>query len=121
MNVTKVTRFQCILKFAERDDFLVDTSEGTFKYDGRHSLPPEVIDFIKSSEYKVTTTSTGFITEYTPQYICDGCYKTGKSKVIRIQVGRDSGKEKTICHLCKECFKNLLRDMENFNKNWRKN
>lgn len=118
MNIEYIMRFQCTLKFAERDNFIVETSKGSYMYDSYYELPSEAKSFITNSDSKVTVTATGCITKYFPKvYVCDGCYKTDKEgDFIKIQVGRESGEEKTICVLCRDCFKSLLKDMKKFNK-----
>lgn len=121
MTVEHIMRFQCNLKFAERDNFIVVTSEGSKRYDSYHELPEEIKRFIQNSDNEVTVTSTGYITKYVPKkkecIFCDGCYKTDKDEdLIRIQIGREFEEEKTICFLCKKCFKNLLKDMKAFSK-----
>lgn len=64
MTIEFVMEFQCTLKFAERDNFVVETSKGSITFESFNSLPKDVKDFIKNSEREIITTATGIITKY---------------------------------------------------------
>lgn len=64
MTIEFVMEFRCTLKFAERDNFVVETSKGNITFESFNSLPKDVKDFIKNSERETITTATGIITKY---------------------------------------------------------